>query len=270
MPALNDTKRYALITGASAGIGKEFALQLAQQGWSLILTARRQDTLETLRSELSKAHQVDVHVIAGDLGDPNEPQRIYDYCQQQQLNVAMLINNAGFGVPGDFDASDWNTHSNMLQVMLTAVVHLSHLFYADMKAAEYGRIIQVASLAGFAPPTAGHTLYAATKSFLIKFSQSLHMEAEESGVHVTALCPGFTYTEFHDVNGTRDMVSKLPKGMWMSAEEVVRQGLEAVEKNKEVKINGRKNNVIAFLSQAIPDRWMRFLMRKKIQQFRKR
>ena len=263
-------KRYALITGASAGIGKEFAHQLAQQGWGLILTARRQDTLESLRSQLSESHQVDVHVVAGDLADPKEPQRIYDYCQQHQLTVGMLINNAGFGVPGDFDASDWQTHSNMLQVMLTAVVHLTHLFYADMKAAQYGRIIQVASLAGFAPPTAGHTLYAATKSFLIKSAQALHLEAKEFGVHVTALCPGFTYTEFHDVNGTREMVSKLPKGMWMRAEDVVKQGLEAVEKNQEVKINGRKNNVIAYLSQAIPDRWMRFLMRKKIQQFRKR
>jgi len=264
------TKRYALITGASAGIGKEFAVQLAQQGWGLVLTARRQDTLEQISSELSKEYNVDVHVIAGDLGDPQEPQRIYDYCQQHKLEVGMLINNAGFGIPGDFDNSDWNTHSNMLQVMLTAVVHLTHLFYADMKAAQYGRIIQVASLAGFAPPTAGHTLYAATKSFLIKFSQSLRLEAEEHGVHVTALCPGFTYTEFHDVNGTREMVSNLPKGMWMSAEDVVKQGLDAVEKNQEVKITGRKNNLIAYVSKALPDRWMRFLMRKKIQQFRKR
>jgi len=263
-------KRYALITGASAGIGKEFARQLAQQGWHLVLTARREDTLKTLCSELSDTYNIDAHAVAGDLGDPNEPQRIYDYCQQHQLNVAMLINNAGFGIPGDFDASDWDTHNNMLQVMLMAVVHLTHLFYPAMKAAKYGRIIQVASLAGFAPPTAGHTLYAATKSFLIKSAQSLHLEAAEHGVHVSALCPGFTYTEFHDVNGTREMVNNLPKGMWMSAEDVVKQGLEAVEKNQEVKINGRKNNVIAYLSQAIPDRWMRFLMRKKIQQFRKR
>lgn len=262
--------RYALITGASAGIGTEFAHQLAAQKWNLIITARRKDKLAALANKLESQYGIMVHVIDGDLSNPSEPDNIYHYCQQQQLQVDMLVNNAGYGVPGDFDASDWQTHQNCLQVMLNAVVHLTHLFYIPMKARQFGRIIQVASLAGFAPPSAGHTLYAAIKSFLIKFSQSLNLEAKDHSVHVTALCPGFTYTEFHDVNGTRDMVSQLPKNMWMSAEDVVKQALKAVEANKPIKINGKKNTILAYLSQALPDSWMRFLLKSKIQKFRKR
>ncbi|MCF6301082.1 MAG: SDR family oxidoreductase [Proteobacteria bacterium] len=263
-------KKFALITGASAGIGKEFANQLAASGWDLVLTARRAENLKQISEEIKQNHKTDIYIIPEDLSDMNAPQRIADYCHKNSLNISMLVNNAGYGVPGDFDKVQWQAHADMLQVMLTSVTQLSHLFFPQMKAQNYGRIINVASLAGFAPPTAGHTLYAAVKSFLIKFSHSLHLEAKEFGVHVCALCPGFTYTEFHDVNDTRSMVSKLPKNMWMSAQEVVKQGLIAVEKNQAVKINGIQNNIIAYISRALPDSWMRFIMKGKMQKFRKR
>jgi short-subunit dehydrogenase len=135
---------------------------------------------------------------------------------------------------------------------------------------KFGRIINVASLAGFAPPTAGHTLYGATKSFVIRFSHSLHLEGKDKGIHVTALCPGFTYTEFHDVNGTRSMVSKLPKFMWMSSEDVVKQGLIALENNQAVKVNGKINRLIAAMSSAFPDWVTRALFAGKSNKYRKR
>ena len=263
-------KKYALITGASAGIGKEFANQLAESGWNLLLIARREDTLKQIAQDLSNKHSIDAKYLVSDLANINQPQIIFNHCKNSQLNIAMLVNNAGYGVPGDFEKNDWKTHNDSLQVMLNSVVELCHLFYPAMLEQKYGRIVNVASLAGFAPPTAGHTLYGATKSFLIRFSHSLHLEGKEKGVHVTALCPGFTYTEFHDVNGTRSMVSNLPKFMWMNAKDVVKQGINAVESNQAVKVNGKINRIIAALSSAMPDWLSRSLFAGKSNKYRKR
>ena len=182
----------------------------------------------------------------------------------------MLVNNAGYGVPGDFEKNNWGKHDDSLTVMLNSVVELCHLFYPAMLKNKYGRIVNVASLAGFAPPTAGHTLYGATKSFIIRFSHSLHLEGKDKGIHVTALCPGFTYTEFHDVNGTRSMVSKLPKFMWMTAKDVVKQGINAVEVNQAIKVNGKINRIIAAMSSALPDWLTRLLFAGKSDKYRKR
>lgn len=265
------TTQWALITGASAGIGACFARQLAAQGWSLVLVARRADNLLQMASEIKAQNpQINCQCVPMDLSEPNANQQLLEYCQSHDITVSMLINNAGYGVPGDFDAVPWERHQAMLQVMLTSVVELCRIFYPAMKAAGYGRIINVASLAGLTPPTAGHTLYGAVKSFLIKFSHSLHLEAMDLGVHVTALCPGFTYTEFHDVNGTRSMVSQLSKKLWMTADEVVSQGLKAVENNQPVYVNGWRNKLIAGLSKYLPDAVIRLLMRGSIKKFRKR
>ena len=263
-------KPYALITGATAGIGKEFATQLAATGWNLVLIARRQNLLEEIAQALSKQYKIKAHTIVADLSKHDQVQKIYAQCQENNLKVAMLVNNAGYGVPGDFEKSSWQIHSDSLQVMLNSVVELCYVFYPNMLKERYGRIINVASLAGFAPPTACHTLYGATKSFLIRFSHSLHLEAQDKGVHVTALCPGFTYTEFHDVNGTRSMVKKLPKFMWMNATDVVKQGIIAVEKNKAIKINGKINRTIAAISSAFPDWLTRMLFAGKTNKYRKR
>ncbi len=259
-------KKYALITGASAGIGKEFAQQLAQMGWNLVLIARRTEMLESIAKSIHSQYKVDVQCIPADLSDKSKPQIIFDQCKKQQLNIAMLINNAGYGLPGDFHNNSWQKHNDSLQVMLNSVVEFCHLFYPDMIKAGYGRIINVASLAGIIPPSAGHTLYGATKAFLIRFSNSLRLEAIDHGVHVTALCPGFTYTEFHDVNGTRSMVSELPKFMWMSSNNVVKQGIKAVENNKAVKVNGKINSIIA----ALPNWLNLMLLGNKTKKYRKR
>jgi short-subunit dehydrogenase len=263
-------KNWALITGASAGIGAEFAHQLAAKGWSLVLVARREEKLVELQTKLQSQFDIECQYIAKDLSRVKANQEIFEYCQKQQISINMLINNAGYGVPGDFDAVDWQTHQDMLQVMLTSVTELTHLFYPVMKANKQGFIINVASLAGLVIPTAGHTLYGAVKSYLIKFSHSLHLEAKESNVHVTALCPGFTYSEFHDVNGTRSMVSKMSKKMWMTAADVVKQGIEAVESNQPVCINGWRNRAIANMVKILPEKLVRFLMKGSVAKYRKR
>jgi short-subunit dehydrogenase len=242
------------VTGASAGIGEAFARQLASCGYRLVLTARRADRLNILAEELRERHHVDVHVIALDLADPEAPAQLVAELAQRQLCVDMLVNNAGYGVPGHFDASPWSTHAQFLQVLVTAPTELSHRLLPAMRARGYGYIINVASLAGLMPGTAGQSLYAAAKAYLIKFSQSLSLENRPAGVHVTAVCPGLTYSEFHDVTGSRSLVSRLPRWLWMDADTVVRQALAAVGHGDAVYVNGWVNRMIKIAFKLLPDR----------------
>lgn len=261
-----DNKKYALITGASSGIGEAIAREYSRRGKPLILTARRTDRLESLANELSA--NAPCVVIAADLSDRDAPKKLFEQTQAQGLIVDTLVNNAGYGVPGRYLSSDWKTHADFLQVMIHAVGELTHLYLPGMEQAKHGRIMNVASLAGLVPSSAGHTMYGATKAWLIRFSECLALETAARGVNVTALCPGFTYTEFHDVNGMRSSISKLPKFLWLSSEEVARLGVDAVEAGKTKVITGRSNNVIAFLCKYLPDWLSRALVASKSKQFR--
>lgn len=258
----------SLITGASSGIGAEFARQLAAQGHDLVLTARRTDRLETLAGELRQQHGSEVSVLPHDLADPAAPKWLHDMLEQRGLQVDWLINNAGYGVPGTFEANDWSVHADFLQVLLTAPTELAWRLLPGMRRRGHGRIINVASLAGHVPAPAGHTLYAASKAYLIKFSQSLALENQLHGVKVCALCPGFTWSEFHDVIRTREKMDKLPGFMWLSAEEVVRHGIAAVERGDAVHIPGRVNRFIKTLVQLVPDRLARWLSARESKRYR--
>jgi short-subunit dehydrogenase len=261
--------RTALITGASAGIGKAFAHEFARHGFDLILTARREDRLKALADELTKEHGVNVHVIADDLADPGAPGRIVSWIDGQGLTVDALVNNAGYAVPGVFTATQWEDQQRFIQVLVTAGCELAHRLMPGMIERKYGRIINVASLAGIAPGTAGHTLYGASKAFMIKFSQSLHLEGERHNVFASALCPGFTYSEFHDVTGVRGEVSKLPKYMWMDAAPVVAQGYRAVMQGKTIHVPGGFNKFVAFLARVLPGPVALNMVRRRSRQFRK-
>lgn len=245
--------RRALVTGASAGIGEAFARELARRGHDLVLTARRADRLEALARELRDRHQIDVIVAPLDLARPDGPEALVAALEAQNLAIDILVNNAGYGVPGYFEEQPWATHAAFIQVLMTAPTELVWRLLPGMKARGYGRIVNVASLAGHVPGSAGHTLYAASKAYLIRFSQSLALEGKAAGVHATAVCPGFTYSEFHDVTGSRELVSKMPKFMWMDAATVARQGMDAVEAGKAVLVNGRVNRFIKALFKLVPD-----------------
>lgn len=262
------SRPHSLITGASAGIGAAFARQLAMLGHDLVLTARRVDRLEALAGELREQHNISVTVLPNDLADPGAPQALCDALQQRGLHVNWLINNAGYGVPGSFLANDWETHADFLQVLLTAPTELAWRLLPGMRKRGYGRIINVASLAGHVPGPAGHTLYAASKAFMIKFSQSLALENREAGVNVCALCPGFTWSEFHDVTGTRDKMNQMPGFMWLGAADVVRQGIDAVERGKAVYIPGRVNRTIKTIVQLMPDRLAMWLSARESKHYR--
>jgi uncharacterized protein len=247
-------RRTALITGASSGIGQAFAEVFAANGFDLVITARREDRLRTLAASLETQHGVRVHVIPIDLSDPAASAALGDRIVADGIAIDALVNNAGFGVPGTFLKSDWPRHSEFLQVMLVAVVELTYRLLPGMLDRGYGRIVNVASLAGLLPGVAGHTLYAATKSFLIRFSESLATEVASRGVHVTAVCPGFTFSEFHDVSGTRQIVSRMPSFMWMNADPVAKQGFDAVMAGRPVVVPGRVNSAIATLARLLPYR----------------
>ncbi|HRY00289.1 MAG TPA: SDR family oxidoreductase [Xanthomonadaceae bacterium] len=261
-----DRKPHALITGASAGIGTALAREYARRGVPLVLTARRADRLQSLADELSA--QVAVTVLPADLADPAAPKALFDQCQNLGLFIGTLVNNAGYGVPGRYLSSDWETHRDFLQVMQTGVAELCHRFLPAMESAGYGRILNIASLAGLVPASAGHTLYGANKAWLIRFSECLALECRDRGVNVTALCPGFTWSEFHDVNGMRGNVSKLPGYLWQDAESVARVGVDAVEAGRTVVLTKGINKVIAGLSKYLPAPLARAIVSSKSKDFR--
>lgn len=260
-------RRLCLVTGASAGIGKVFALEMASRGYDLILIARREDRLLEVASEALSKWGAKSQIIISDLGKAGAIDEILKALDGK--TVDMLINNAGYGLPGTFLNTKWEEQESFLNVLLNAPTELTHKLLPAMKAQGFGRIINVASLAGHVPGSAGHTLYGAVKSYMIKFSQSLNAEMEGTGVNVCALCPGFTYSEFHDVNHTRDLVSKMPNYMWQSAQEVVKEGFEAIETNKAVAVTGKINKAIAAFVKIIPDSWAFKLMKRRAKEFRR-
>jgi uncharacterized protein len=265
---MTPTRPLSLVTGASSGIGAEFARQLAALGHRLVITARRTDRLDALASELKQQHGTDVTVLTCDLSDRDAPRTLCDALDQRGLQVDWLINNAGYGVPGSFLANRWGTHADSLQALVTAPTELAHRLLPGMRQRGYGRIINIASLAGHVPAPAGHTLYAASKAYLIKFSQALSLESRDAGVHVCALCPGFTWSEFHDVTQTRNKMNELPGFMWMTAQDVVSQGIAAVERGDAVYVNGRVNRFIKRLFQLMPDRLGMYLTAKQSTRYR--
>ncbi len=253
-------RRTALVTGASAGIGAEFARIFAERGFNLVLTARRRDRLDELAAELERSHGADSLVLPEDLADPDAPGRLRDHIRDAGLQIDALVNNAGYGVQGTYRSRPWHEHADFVRVLMTSVLELTHIFEAGMVERGYGRIINVASLAGLVPPSARHTLYSPAKAFVIRFSEALAQEHVGDGVYVTALCPGFTYTEFHDVLGNRAQVSRLPRFLWSDAREVAVQGYDAVMSGKTVHVVGAANRVVAGLVSMLPASVARSIM----------
>lgn len=258
---------FALVTGASAGIGAAIARELARRGQPLVLTARRADRLQALADELSVS--VRCETVSADLADPEAPQQVVETLAGRGLAIGTLVNNAGYGLPGAFHASDWSAHADFLQVMVTAPCELAHRLLPGMHQRGRGEVLNVASLAGHVPGSAGHTLYAASKAFMIKLSQSLALENADRGIRVCALCPGFTFSEFHDVTGTREQVSKMPRWMWMDADSVAREGIDALERGEVVHVTGRANRAIKSLIKLLPDRLALSIVQKRSKDFRK-
>ncbi|MBZ0267791.1 SDR family NAD(P)-dependent oxidoreductase, partial [bacterium] len=236
------SEKVALITGCSSGFGLLAAVDFAKAGFRVVATMRNVAKQDRLLAAAKEAG-VDVDVQPLDVTDAESILAAREYVEKEVGRLDVLVNNAGYGVPEDFLRSPWKTQDDFLRVMVTSVQHLTHTFVPAMRERGWGRVLNVASVAAYAPPRPG-TLYGSTKRFMVEATRSLALELEGSGVTATALCPGFTYSEFHDVMGTRATVSKLPKWMWMDAEDVAREGLDAMMKGRVVHVSGRVNRVL--------------------------
>ena len=262
--------KWALVTGASAGIGEAFADALAARGANLILVARRTERLEAIAARLRQAHGVEALVIGADLAQAGAPGRVAGEIARAGAHVDILVNNAGYGQSGHFEEVDWTVHRDFIELMTVSYAHLVRLFLPGMQAKGYGRIVNVASVAGLIPGSAGHTLYGPVKAFLVSFSQSLAAENAGTNIKVSALCPGFTHSEFHDVNNTRALISALPRYMFMEARPVVEGALDAVERGHVVYVPGLWNKFVITLIRLLPRPWGAALVHRQSQKFRRR
>ena len=232
------TMSRALITGASAGLGKEFARQLAAGGKNLILVARRREPMEELATELRAAHGVEIEIMTADLSDSAAPADLFRKTQEKGLEVDYLINNAGSEGPDLIRVRDWDIQDAYLRLMMTSVAAMCHEFIPSMVEHGYGRVLNVASVAG-RMTVGGDYSYGPTKAYIIALSKALASVYRQKGVNVMALCPGFTHTDFHASDKLTVMKSNTPKFIWYDAAVVIREGLAALEKGKDEYTSGR-------------------------------
>lgn len=243
--------KWALVTGASAGIGKALAEELASGGANLVLTARREDRLNSIAYDLSSKHNIRSEIFAADLAESSAPESIFQFTQQKGLAIDLLVNNAGFGQYGELHATETERLLQMVQVNCTAVLHLTRLFAAEMVARRSGDILIVASTAAFqAVPYI--TTYAATKVFDLYLAEGLAEELQPYGIRVCALCPGTTTSEFHEIAGHPSH----SKGREQSAETVARNGLKALAAGKSYVISGLANYLGAHGERLVPRRFV--------------
>ena len=242
----------ALITGASSGIGEAFARQLAAKNNNVILVARSQDTLDLLAGELSRKHQIKATVIPQDLTQPNAGQKLFDAVQARGLTVNTLINNAGFGDYGAFSDRPLSKMMAMVQLNISAVVELTGLFLPLMQKRGSGQIVNVSSIAGF-QPIPYMSVYAATKAFVLNFSEALWAENKDLGVRILAVCPGPTESKFYQRADFPDSATGL-NGMTMAdSETVVRESLRALSKSHSTVVaGGFANQIIVNLPRFVP------------------
>ncbi len=239
----------SLITGATAGIGLEFAQQLAARGDDLVLVARDAARLEGVAEDLRRAHRVEVEVLVADLTDREQLARVEARLADREHPVDLLVNNAGFGLKQRFLDSSADDETMMLEVLVTAVLRLSHAALGAMAERGHGGIINVSSVAAFLP----RGTYSAAKAWVNSFSEWAHLEYGSRGVKVMALCPGFTKTEFHQ----RMQVTRGEGFMWLEPEFLVRRSLEDFEKGRAYSIPGAQYKAIIALTRAIPNRVLR-------------
>lgn len=241
----------ALVTGASSGLGVDFARELAQLGANLVLVARREDLLRNVANEITSKHGVQVDIITQDLSAKDAPQVLYDQLKADGKQIDILINNAGFGVFGEFMQIDWERERNMLELDIITLVHMTKLFSKDMVARRRGYILQVASIGAYqASPL--YATYAAAKSFVLSFGEALNYELKGSNVYCSVISPGITATEFLQVSGQKPTLYQ--RMVMMTSPEVAHIGITSMLKNKPSVVPGFVNAATVFLNRLLPRR----------------
>jgi uncharacterized protein len=253
---------FALVTGASAGIGMAFARAYAARGHDLALVARRAERLETLAAELSAAHGIEAFALPADLSGLDAQGPILAAIAARGRHVDVLVNNAGFGIAQSFTGVPWERQRDFLMTLVVNACGLAYGVIPGMVERGAGAIVNVASLAGFAPGAAGHTLYPGAKSLMIKVSQALDAEYGAKGLRVTAVCPGFTLTEFAEVNGTKAVMDQAPRRFFQTAGEVAEAAIAANDRGQVIIVPGWHNKLAAGLLRYLPESLLEAVIRR--------
>ena len=243
-------RRTALVTGGSGGIGLELAKVLARNGFDVALVARKRDTLEAAAGQLEGKYDVKVHVFAADLRRPDAPETIFDFLRNENIPIEVLVNNAGFGLGGEFADTDLNRELEMIQVNVSALTHLTKLSLPAMIKRKSGRILNVASTAAFQPGPL-MAVYYATKAYVLSFSEALAEELRDTGVTVTALCPGPTRTDFASTAQVGSSRLFTLFGV-ADAADVAEFGFQAMMQAKRVAVPGIRNKIVAQANRFSP------------------
>jgi short-subunit dehydrogenase len=247
------TNKYTLITGASSGIGLEIAACMADKGHNLILTARRENILMEASNDISEKYKVKVDFIAADLSDIDAPERIFNYCEENDYEVDVLVNNAGYGIPTSFHKTSMEEEEKFIRVLGISVIAMTKIFLSGMIERGYGRIMIVSSVAAFSPPSSIQPLYGPIKTFMNRFSDGINLNYNHKGITSTAVCPGFTVTGFHTASGVQDEMDRVPSFMKLSATRVASEGVEATLSGKPLCIPSKTYKTLVFILKYVPE-----------------
>ena len=241
--------RWALVTGASSGIGAALAAELAAQGAGIVLVARRRDALEEIAAGLRGDYGVDTRVETADLDRPGEPERLLQSVRAAGITVSVLANNAGFGTYGTFDSIEAGTEEAMIDLDVKAVVRMTRLFVAPMRAAGYGRVLLTASVGAYSPSPL-YAIYCAAKAFVLSYGLAIRHELRDTGVTVTVLSPGVVRTDFHRVAGHED--NRFKKRTGMDAAPVAAAAVKGLLRGKAEVVPGFINKTLVFTTRLAP------------------
>ena len=251
--------KYALVTGASSGIGLEVSKNLAAKGYNLVLTARRTDLLNDLANNIENQYGVDVDIISKDLSLYDSPKEIYQFCKSNNYDINLLVNNAGYGIKTAFHNTSVEDEENFIRVLGTSVIMLTKLFLPKMIENGDGKIMIVSSVASFAAPSAIQPLYGPIKTFMNRFSDSININYKHKGVTSTSVCPGFTVTGFHTASGVQEQMDRVPKFMVFSAERIAKEAVDATLAGKSLCVPTKTYKFLVFMLKNIPQSILRLI-----------
>lgn len=250
---MNIEKKTVLITGSSSGIGKELAFVYARNNFNLVLAARNITELNKIKIGLENKSSITVFCVEIDLSEQNSAEKLYKIVKTKDLIIDILINNAGYGLNGNFIDLDINSQINMMTLNMITLTKLSHFFAKDMIKQSFGNIVNIASTASF-QPISGFAVYAATKAFVLNFSEAFSQELKDTNVNITTICPGATKSNFFNKSG----INKVNFIGVATSKQVAEFTYKSVKKNRVIAIHGFMNNILAFSIRFTP----RFLIRK--------
>ncbi len=246
---------YALVTGATSGIGLEISKDLARRGYNLILVARTKEKLTETAKELIQEYNIRCDYFVSDLTLINSPEEIYRFTSKKQYGVDILVNNAGYALPNAFHINSTEDEEKCLRVLGTSVIALTKKYINDMISNGSGKIMIVSSVAAYAPASALQALYGPVKTFMNRFSETLNYNYNSMGITSTALCPGYTVTNFHSASGIQNEMDSVPEFLKKSAKRIAVEGVEGMIKGKKVVVPTKTWKLIVLLLKIVPD-WL--------------